>query len=79
MWVVHLLSLGHWGHLIGPDGVLGTQRIFLFLYYSGWGTALPTSPDPHHLVEVLGVFPSLILFLVVPNVCCSLIEKDSSS
>jgi hypothetical protein len=40
----HLLPLGHWGYLLGPDRVLETH--FSFPYCGSGGTALPPSPDP---------------------------------
>ena len=64
IWAAHLLPLGHWGHLLSPDGVLGTHLSFLFPCFHGRRTSLPSSPNLTTCI-FRGV-PPTHSFLVVP-------------
>lgn len=65
IWQTYLLPLGCWGHLLGPDGVLGTHLSFSFPYC--WGRGWPCLP--HQILPLSYSFRGVSLthsFLVVP-------------
>lgn len=75
MWAAHLLPLGHWDHLLSPNGVLGTCFSLPFPY--SWGREQPYLPhQTPPFSYIFGGVPLTHSFLVVPTCPVPLLGRD---